>query len=152
MSTFSSFPIESVVRLWMPLRKALDALQSPALLAARIYVAWVFFASGLTKLRDWDTTVSLFTDEYKVPLLPPAVAAFMGTAGELILPVLLVIGLATRFSALGLFVVNAVAVIALQEIAPAAFQQHVLWGALLVGIAVFGGGKLTVERRFLGCD
>jgi putative oxidoreductase len=136
----------------MPLRKALDALQSPALLAARVYVAWVFFASGLTKLRDWGTTVSLFTDEYKVPLLPPAAAAFMGTAGELVLPVLLVIGMGTRFSALGLFVVNAVAVIALQEIAPAAFQQHVLWGALLAGIAVFGGGHLTLERRLLGRD
>lgn len=143
---------ESVVRLWLPVRRALDALQSPALLAARVYVAWVFFASGLTKLRDWETTVALFTDEYKVPLLSPAVAAFMGTAGELSLPVLLVIGLATRFSALGLFVVNAVAVIALQEIAPAALQQHILWAALLVGIAVFGGGKWTLERRFLGFD
>ncbi|NJS35383.1 MAG: DoxX family protein [Brachymonas sp.] len=135
----------------MPLRKLLDALQSPALLAARVYVAWVFFASGLTKIRDWGTTVALFTDEYKVPLLPPALAAFMGTAGGLILPVLLVIGLATRFSALGLFVVNAVAVIALQEIAPAALQQHLLWGALLAAIAIFGGGKWTVERRFLNC-
>lgn len=143
--------IESILRAWMPLRKLLDALQSPALLAARVYVAWVFFASGLTKIRDWGTTVALFTDEYKVPLLPPALAAFMGTAGELILPVLLVIGLATRFSALGLFVVNAVAVIALQEIAPAALQQHLLWGALLAAIAIFGGGKWTVERRFLNC-
>jgi putative oxidoreductase len=143
--------IDPTLRLWLPLRKALDALQNPALLAARIYIAWVFFASGLTKLRDWGTTVALFTDEYKVPVLPPAVAAFMGTAGELVLPVLLVLGLATRFSALGLFVVNAVAVIALQEIAPAALQQHILWGALLAGIAVFGGGRWTMERRFLGC-
>jgi putative oxidoreductase len=151
-TSIASSLIESILRAWMPLRKSLDALQSPVLLIARVYVAWVFFASGLTKLRDWGTTVALFTDEYKVPLLPPAVAAFMGTAGELVLPILLVIGLATRFSALGLFVVNAVAVIALQEIAPAALQQHILWGALLLGIAVFGGGKWTVERRFLGCS
>jgi putative oxidoreductase len=144
--------IDPTLRLWLPLRNVLDALQNPALLAARVYVAWVFFASGLTKLRDWGTTVALFTDEYKVPLLSPEVAAFIGTAGELVLPVLLVFGLATRFSALGLFVVNAVAVIALQEIAPAALQQHILWGALLAGIAVFGGGRWTTERRFLGCS
>lgn len=144
--------IDPSLRLWIPLRKALDALQSPALLGARVYVAWVFFASGLTKLRDWDTTLALFADEYKVPWLSPAVAALMGTAGELILPVLLVMGLATRFSAMGLFVVNAVAVIALQEIAPAALQQHILWGALLAGIAIFGGGRWAVERRLLGCD
>jgi putative oxidoreductase len=149
-TNIASSIVESILRGWMPLRKTLDALQSPALLVARVYVAWVFFASGLTKLRDWGTTVALFTDEYKVPLLPPAIAAFMGTAGELVLPILLVIGLATRFSALGLFVVNAVAVIALQEIAPAAVQQHIFWGALLVGIAVFGGGKWTVDQRFLG--
>jgi putative oxidoreductase len=151
-TNIASSLVESILRGWMPLRKTLDALQSPALLVARVYVAWVFFASGLTKLRDWGSTVALFTDEYKVPLLPPAIAAFMGTAGELVLPILLVIGLATRFSALGLFVVNAVAVIALQEIAPAAVQQHIFWGALLVGIAVFGGGKWTLDRRFPGCS
>jgi putative oxidoreductase len=147
-----AFLSEAIFRLWRLIRQALDALQSPALLLARVYVAWAFFASGLTKVRDWGTTIALFTDEYKVPLLPPAVAAFMGTAGELILPVLLVIGLATRFSALGLFVVNAVAVIALQEIAPAALQQHILWGSLLLGIAIFGGGKWTLDRRLCRCD
>jgi putative oxidoreductase len=135
-----------VQNLWAPLGHLLNALQSPALLAARVYVAWVFFASGLTKIRDWETTLALFTDEYRVPLLSPSVAAFMGTAGELILPALLVLGLATRFSALGLSVVNAVAVIALQEIAPAALQQHILWGSLLLGVAVFGGGAWALER------
>jgi putative oxidoreductase len=135
-------------RLWLPLSQLLSLLQSPALLAARAYVAYVFFSSGLTKLRDWGTTVALFTDEYKVPLLSPEVAAVMGTAGELALPFLLVIGLGSRFAALGLSVVNIVAVIALQEIAPAALQQHILWGALLAGIALFGGGALALERWF----
>ena len=102
--------------------------------------------SGLTNLRDWDTTLALFADEYKVPLLSPAMAAFMGTAGEIVLPVLLVLGLAGRFSALGLFVVNAVAVIALSEIAPAALQQHVFWGALLAGLAIYGLGPWALDR------
>ena len=121
-------------------------LQPLAALLARAYIAQVFFLSGLTKIRDWGTTVALFTDEYKVPVLSPAVAAAMGTAGELVLPVLLLLGLGGRFSALGLFVVNAVAVISLSEIAPAALQQHVFWGALLAGLSIYGLGPWTVDR------
>ena len=98
---------------------ALETAQPLAQLAARLYVAQVFFASGLTKIRDWDITLALFEDEYQVPLLSPALAATLGTAGELVLPVLLAFGLAGRFAAAGLSVVNAVAVISLAEIAPA---------------------------------
>lgn len=123
----------------------LDRLQVPAALLARVYVAQVFWLSGLTKLRDWGTTVALFTDEYKVPLLSPELAAVMGTTGELLLPVLLVLGLAGRFAALGLFVVNAVAVISLAEVAPAAFQQHILWGVLLAALAIYGCGKWALD-------
>lgn len=132
---------------------ALDALQPVAALLARLYIAKVFFYSGLTKIRDWETTVMLFTHEYQVPLLPPELAAVMGTGGELVLPVLLVLGLAGRFAALGLSVVNAVAVIALPEIAPAALQQHVFWGSLLAGIAIFGPGRWSLDAflpRLLG--
>lgn len=138
--------VGSISNAWAPITRLLDALQPLAALAARVYVAQVFFLSGLTKLRDWGTTVALFTDEYKVPLLSPTVAAVLGTAGELVLPVLLVLGLVGRFSAIGLFVVNAVAVIALSEIAPAALQQHILWGALLAALAIYGMGPWSVDR------
>lgn len=124
----------------------LDTLQPVAALAARLYVAQAFFLSGLTKLRDWDTTLALFTDEYKVPWLSPSWAAVLGTGGELALPVLLALGLATRFAALGLSVVNVVAVIALGEIAAAALQQHQFWGALLIGVAVYGPGRVSLDR------
>lgn len=134
-----------VFLVWRVFGTALDSAQPLAALLARLYVAQVFFMSGLTKLRDWGTTVALFTDEYKVPILSPEVAAALGTAGELVLPVLLVLGLAGRFAALGLLVVNAVAVIALADIAPAALQQHILWGALLAGLAVFGCGKWALD-------
>ena len=137
-----------ILNLWATLTRGLDSLQPLAALLARLYIAQVFFLSGLTKVRDWGTTVALFTDEYKVPLLSPAVAAAMGTAGELVLPVLLVLGLGGRFSPLGLFVVNAVAVISLSEIAPAALQQHVFWGSLLAGLAIYGLGPLTLDRCF----
>ena len=138
--------IDKVRTAWSPITRLLDALQPLAALLARLYVAQVFFLSGLTKLRDWDTTVALFTDEYKVPLLSPTVAAALGTASELVLPVLLLLGLAGRFSALGLFVVNAVAVISLSEIAPAALQQHILWGTLLAALAIYGMGSWSVDK------
>lgn len=131
---------------WALLTRLLDMLQPLAALLARVYIAQVFFLSGLTKIRDWGTTVALFTDEYKVPLLSPSVAAALGTAGELLLPVMLVLGLGGRFSALGLFVVNAVAVVALSEIAPAALQQHIFWGALLAGLSVYGLGPWSLDR------
>jgi putative oxidoreductase len=125
---------------------ALEALQPLAQLAARLYVAQVFFASGLTKLRDWETTLALFVDEYHVPLLSPTVAAWLGTAAELALPVLLVAGLGGRFAAAGLFVLNIVAVLSLAEIADAAFQQHVFWGSLLAALLLWGPGRWSLDR------
>ncbi len=141
--------------LVLPVRRAigwLEMLQPLAQLAARLYVAQVFFRSGLTKLRDWDTTLALFQDEYHVPLLPPEVAAVAGTFGETALPVLLVLGLAGRFAAAGLSVVNVIAVLSLAEIAPAALQQHQFWGSLLVALVLWGPGRLSADawlaRRF----
>ena len=126
----------------------INYLQPLALLAARFYVAWVFFAAGLTKLRDWDTTLFLFEDEYSVPLIPFELAAYLGTIGELVLPIILVLGLASRLGALGLSIINIVAVISLAEIAPAALYSHVIWGLLLMQIFLFGGGKLTIDYLF----
>lgn len=146
MNTAKNALLERAFSIWSPLGRGLEALQPLALLLSRLYIAQVFFLSGLTKLRDWETTVALFTDEYKVPLLPPALAAFMGTAGELILPILLVLGLGGRFAALGLSAVNIVAVIALSEIAPAALAYHYLWGALLAYLVVFGPGAWSLDR------
>ena len=126
----------------------LNYLQPLALLAARLYVAWVFFATGLTKLRDWDTTLFLFEEEYSVPFIPFELAAYLGTAGEILLPIILVLGLASRLGALGLTFVNIIAVISLVEIAPAALYAHAIWGLLLLQIVVFGGGKLSIDYLF----
>jgi putative oxidoreductase len=131
--------------LHAPLEALLNAGQPLAALVARWYLAQVFFLSGLTKLRDWGTTLALFQDEYKVPLLPPHVAAVAGTAGEIVLPILLALGLAGRIPALGLFVVNAIAVVSLAEIAPAALQQHITWGVLAAALAVFGSGRWSLD-------
>lgn len=139
-------------RLPAPLRVVADHLQSLALLGARLYVAQVFFLSGLTKLRDWSATLALFNDIYQVPLLPPTLAAWLGTAGELVLPVLLVLGLAGRFAGVGLFVVNLMAVLSLSadDLSPAAQAQHALWGVLALAVVLWGAGRWSVDR-FRAC-
>ena len=141
--------------LFDPLRRGharlvglLESLQPLAQLAARLFVAKVFFLSGLTKLRDWETTVALFTDEYHVPLLSPELAAYAGTAGELVLPVLLVLGLGGRLAALGLSVVNVVAVLSVPEMPEPALALHVFWGSLLAGLVLWGPGRWSLDAWF----
>ena len=86
-------------------------LQDLFLLGLRLYVSWQFLISGWEKLQDWDTTLVLFHEEYHTPVLPPDVAAVLGTFGEFAFPALLVIGLLTRYAALGLSLVNVMAVV-----------------------------------------
>ena len=131
--------------------RATAPLASLFLLATRLYVSWQFIKSGLLKLQDWDTTLVLFQEEYHVPLLPPALAAVAGTAGELLFPALLVLGLGTRYAALGLSAVNVMAVVSyahvlLAEGSEAALGQHVLWGYLLLVVLVFGPGAFSADR------
>lgn len=123
----------------------LNRLQPLALLAARGYAAWVFFRSGTSKLRDWDSTLALFTDEYHVPLLNPSVAACLATGAELALPVLLVAGLFGRFAAAGLSVLNVVAAISLMDLTDPALMGHVFWGSLLFALLVWGPGPLSLD-------
>lgn len=137
--------LQSTSQLYRSIADKVSMLEPVALLAVRFYVGWAFFASGLTKLNDWDSTLFLFEEEYQVPLLPYELAAYLGTAAELVLPLLLMAGLASRFSAFGLFFVNIVAVISLEDIAPAAYAQHVLWGTLLLQVVIFSGGRFAFD-------
>ena len=130
-------------------------LESPLLLAIRWFVAWQFLKSGWLKISNWESTLYLFQDEYHVPLLPPALAAVAGTAGELVFPSLLVVGLLGRYAAVGLSAVNVLAVISyahvlLGEGFEAALGQHYLWGALLLVVAVFGPGRWSVDALLAG--
>lgn len=123
-------------------------LALPALLGARLYVAWVFFKSGLTKLNDWESTLLLFEYEYAVPVLDFTTAAYLATFGELVLPVMLALGLFARKAAIGLFIVNYVAVISLEDIAPAAYNLHVIWGLMLLAVIIWGAEKLSLDQLF----
>lgn len=118
-------------------------------LALRIFVAWQFFKSGMVKVSDWDATLELFRSEYHVPLLPPALAAVSGAAGELIFSSLLAFGLLSRPAALGLFAVNLMAVISYPQLfgfdCPAALNDHFYWGVIMLTIFAFGPGRFSVD-------
>jgi putative oxidoreductase len=117
-------------------------------LVIRLEVAQAFFRSGLVKIRNWDGTLYLFHNEYRVPFLPPELAAWLGTAGELVLPPLLAIGLATRFAALSLSIINIVAVVSFWHVLhanEAALATHFYWGLLLLVTLTHGPGKLSLD-------
>ena len=122
-------------------------------LAIRLFLASVFFRSGLVKVGNWDGTLYLFANEYRVPLLPPEAAAWLGTFGELFFPPLLALGLAARFCALSLFFVNIVAVISFWHVLgqnEAALMSHFYWGLLLLVSLCHGPGKLSVDHLMRG--
>lgn len=131
----------------------LGALAPLVDLAVRLFVASVFFKSGLTKIASWDSTLALFNNEYAVPLLPPEAAAVLGTGIELMIPVLLTLGLGTRLAALVLFVFNIIAVISYPDLSSAGLKDHQTWGLLLLVTLLHGPGKLSldhlIERRRL---
>lgn len=118
-------------------------------LCLRLYVGSQFLKAGMVKVSDWSATLALFHDEYQVPLLPPDLAAYMGAGGELILPVLLFAGILSRPVALALFGVNLVAVISYPQLfmfdCPAAVNDHMYWGILLLVLAVFGPGRFSLD-------
>ncbi len=120
---------------------------APALdLGLRLFLANVFFKSGLTKIQSWDSTLYLFSDVYQVPLLPSDVAAYLATGAELCLPVLLVLGLFGRFAAAGLFILNAVAVISYYSgLSEAGINQHLYWGMLLAVLLIASRGVWSVD-------
>jgi putative oxidoreductase len=139
------------VRLYACAVRLVDGLQPLLALAIRVYVARVFFASGLIKLENWAGTLALFENEFHVPLLSPHAAALLGTAAELGLPVLLVLGLGTRAIALALFALNIVAVISYPDLSDAGLKDHMLWGALLVVTFVYGPGKFALDGWLARC-
>ena len=117
--------------------------------AIRLEVAQAFFRSGLVKVGNWSGTLYLFRNEYHVPLLPPDVAAWLGAFGELAFPPLLALGLAARFAALSLSVVNLVAVVSFWHVLKdneAALASHFYWGLLLLVTLCHGPGKLSLDQ------
>ena len=146
--------MEKLAAMYRPLVWLDEQIVAPAVnLVLRLWVAKVFFWSGLTKIESIDTTLMLFEYEYEVPLLPPDIAAYAGTAAELVLPVLLVLGLGGRFAAVALFVFNIVAVISYPSLNATGMVWHYAWGLALLPAMLYGPGTLSIDywirKRYL---
>ncbi len=128
--------------------RAMDWLAPTFLLALRLYVAMVFFKSGLTKIMDFSTTVALFENEYKVPVISPMLAALAGTGAELALPAFFVLGLLSRPTALAFFAFNIVAAVSYPDISEAGVKDHMLWGLMMLVVLFFGPGRFSLDRVF----
>jgi putative oxidoreductase len=118
-------------------------------LPLRLAVATVFWNSAMTKLADWNAALELFREDYRLPLLPPEVAAYMAVSIELTTPVLLVLGLGTRPVALLLLGMTTVIEV---FVYPQAWPTHIQWAAMLLVLLCRGAGKWSLDyllcRRF----
>ena len=109
----------------------------------RVAVATVFWNSAMSKLANWNTTLFLFEEEYRLPLLPPDIAAYLGTAIELTMPVLLILGLLTRPAALVLLGMTFVIQV---FVYPLAWPTHIQWAAMLLVLLCRGAGGFSLDR------
>ena len=144
---------QAVAPLW---RKPLDLFadktetvlpSSLILLVQRLGIAAVFFMSGRTKVDGLltvnESAFELFRYEYALPLVPPEAAAYAATYSEHLFPLLLALGLFTRFSATALLVMTLVIQVLVY---PDAWPTHLSWAGLLLPLVAFGGGKLSLDR------
>lgn len=119
-------------------------------LPLRFGVAWIFWNAAQVKLINWERTLDLFADEYRVPLLPPELAASMALSIELACPVLLVLGLLTRFAVAALLGMTAVIQL---FVYPEAWPTHLQWSAMMLVLLSRGAGVFSVDHlawRWLG--
>jgi putative oxidoreductase len=140
----------SIVMLWNAFNRFFDLITPLGDLFIRCWVANVFISSGLSKVESWDTTLLLFQYEYKVPLLPPKIAAIMAACIELGMSSLLVLGLGGRIPAFILFLFNIMAVVSYPMLwtsqGYAGLKDHICWGIILLLILLHGTGKLSVDQ------
>jgi putative oxidoreductase len=147
----STSPLARLRALWNAAADLANRLIGHSLLAlvCRFAIAAIFFMSGRTKVSGFLTitpgTYELFRDEYKIPLIPPEIAAHMAAYSEHFFPVLLVLGLFTRGAALALLGMTTVIEV---FVYPDAWPTHLSWAGLLLYMIGRGGGALSLDRRF----
>jgi putative oxidoreductase len=137
-------PRAGALELAQTVRRGLARVPMPVIeLAMRVGVGMVFWKSSMLKLDDWDSTVALFANEYRLPLLPPDVAAVMGTAVELTGAILLFVGLGARLGAAALLGLT----LTIQLLVyPENWPDHLLWGSILAYVLTRGAGKLSLDH------
>lgn len=134
--------MKRILKIYTIAITAADALQPLALLILRLWMAYVFWVSGVVKIEHFDTTLALFAEEYRVPLVPPLFAALSATAFELCCPLLLVLGMATRLATLPLLAMTAVIQFTYDQ-----NIQHAYWAMLLFTLLTTGAGRWLVDGK-----
>jgi putative oxidoreductase len=132
--------MKKIITQYMAILPKIELLTFLPLLGIRLWIANVFWKSGLTKIDSWQSTIDLFRDEYKVPVLSPEIAALMGTGVELTAPILVALGLGARFGALALLLMTAVI-----EFTYGSFDIHKVWALTLLLIITHGPGRASVD-------
>jgi putative oxidoreductase len=133
-----------------PVLHILNHLKDVGDLIARLWIAQIFFQSGISKITDWDTTLVLFKDVYSVPFMNPVISAYMGTAAELIFPILLVLGFGGRFFIFCFFMYNVICAASFSFLwTPAGsngLDDHIMWGILLMMLMLHGMGRISLDH------
>jgi putative oxidoreductase len=147
MSNIALSPLQASSRLAGLPARALSFLESVPIaipqLLFRFGMGLVFWRSAQSKLASWETTLLLFREEYKVPVLPPEIAAYLATAVELGAPVLLALGLATRF---GAAVMLGMAIVIQLFVYPQSYPDHLLWAGPLLYLILRGPGAISLDH------
>ncbi len=141
--------VRCFARVLMPIIHFLEFMAPLGYLAARVWVSKVFLYAGIDKLNHWSLTLSQFQHQYSVPFIPSAVAAYVGTSAEIILPILLLFGLGGRISIFIFFLYNLAAMFSYTHLwTPEGawlLDQHVCWGLLLALLMFNGSGKISFD-------
>jgi putative oxidoreductase len=149
INTTTEVPARGLHGIWKGIADQLARLISHTLLAlaSRVAVGAIFFLSGRTKVEGFlsvsDSAYTLFREDYKVPLVPPEFATHMATYAEHLFPILLILGLFTRASALALLGMTLVIQI---FVYPSAWPTHLSWAALMLYLAARGAGNLSLDH------
>ena len=140
---------EISARILRPFFYALELFSDVGDLVARIWIGHVFFISALSKLTDWNTTLVLFKYVYSTPMISPTIAAYLGTAAEIVFPILLVLGLGGRFFVFLFFIYNIVCVLSYHflwtPVGSAGLDDHILWGLVLMLLMFHGLGRISLD-------
>ncbi|HAT1959220.1 TPA: DoxX family protein [Legionella pneumophila] len=134
--------ISKIIQIYLSVTKVLEKIALPVLvLFMRLWMAKIFWYSGMTKISNWQSTVFLFREEYKVPFVPPEITACLATSFELACPVLLIFGFATRLATLPLLAMTAVIQFTYLDLI-----DHRYWAMLLALILFYGPGSLSLDH------
>ena len=128
----------------------LNILKDVGDLIIRLWIAYIFISSALSKVTDWGATIVLFKYVYTVPFMSPTIAAYLGTFAEFFLPIMLVIGLGGRLLVFIFFMYNVFCVMSFHFLwtpnGAAGLADHINWGLLIMAMMLHGCGRISLDH------